>query len=169
MMIILIMTLAQHGHLISFNLTLLSISLMRYCIPSSYLLQCIVITPTRLTHLIRSNFQSYASSHLPLSSSPSSHPHFFLSHRLLITATIVSHNVPPYGRAGLYKELSVMKDLIADLRTTFYTPSPSSSPSSSSSSSSTASFDLTPFKSVIPLIADAAEKSGTQLSCTFDI
>lgn len=72
-----------------------------------------------------------------------------------ITATIVSHNVPPYGRAGLYKELSVMKDLLADLRTTFYSPS--------------SSIDLAPFRSVIPLIADAAEKSGTQLSCAIVI
>ncbi|WIA37068.1 hypothetical protein OEZ86_014043 [Tetradesmus obliquus] len=30
--------------------------------------------------------------------------------------TIVSHNVPPYGRAGLYKQLSILRDLIADVR-----------------------------------------------------
>ncbi|GBF96914.1 protoporphyrin IX magnesium chelatase [Raphidocelis subcapitata] len=30
--------------------------------------------------------------------------------------TIVSHNVPPYGRAGLYKQLAVVKDLLAEYR-----------------------------------------------------
>ncbi|OKH12292.1 magnesium chelatase subunit H [Fischerella major NIES-592] len=29
---------------------------------------------------------------------------------------IISHNVPPYGRAGLYKELVVLRDLIAEYR-----------------------------------------------------
>lgn len=29
---------------------------------------------------------------------------------------ILSHNVPPYGRAGLYKELMVLRDLIAEYR-----------------------------------------------------
>ncbi|KAL6750256.1 CobN/Magnesium chelatase-domain-containing protein, partial [Haematococcus lacustris] len=32
--------------------------------------------------------------------------------------TIVSHNVPPYGRAGLYKQLSTLKELIAEDRET---------------------------------------------------
>ena len=31
-------------------------------------------------------------------------------------ATVVSHNVPPYARAGLYKELASMKDLLSELR-----------------------------------------------------
>jgi magnesium chelatase subunit H len=30
--------------------------------------------------------------------------------------TIVSHNVPPYGRAGLYKELVALRDLISEYR-----------------------------------------------------
>ncbi|KAG1670953.1 hypothetical protein FOA52_011388 [Chlamydomonas sp. UWO 241] len=30
--------------------------------------------------------------------------------------TIVSHNVPPYGRAGLYKQLTLLKDLLSELR-----------------------------------------------------
>ncbi|AFY40187.1 cobaltochelatase CobN subunit [[Leptolyngbya] sp. PCC 7376] len=30
--------------------------------------------------------------------------------------TLISHNVPPYGRAGLYKELLVVRDLIAEYR-----------------------------------------------------
>lgn len=30
--------------------------------------------------------------------------------------TIISHNVPPYGRAGLYKQLASLKDLIAEYR-----------------------------------------------------
>jgi magnesium chelatase subunit H len=30
--------------------------------------------------------------------------------------TIISHNVPPYGRAGLYKELVAIRDLIAEYR-----------------------------------------------------
>ena len=30
--------------------------------------------------------------------------------------TIVSHNVPPYGRAGLYKELSTLKELLVEFR-----------------------------------------------------
>jgi len=30
--------------------------------------------------------------------------------------TIVSHNVPPYGRAGLYKQLTQLKDLLAEYR-----------------------------------------------------
>ena len=30
--------------------------------------------------------------------------------------TIVSHNVPPYGRAGLYKQLATMRDLLAEFR-----------------------------------------------------
>ena len=30
--------------------------------------------------------------------------------------TIISHNVPPYGRAGLYKELVALRDLIAEYR-----------------------------------------------------
>ncbi|KAK3245426.1 Magnesium chelatase, partial [Cymbomonas tetramitiformis] len=30
--------------------------------------------------------------------------------------TIVSHNVPPYGRAGLYKQLAELKDLVNDAR-----------------------------------------------------
>ncbi|KAI8464745.1 MAG: CobN/magnesium chelatase [Monoraphidium minutum] len=30
--------------------------------------------------------------------------------------TIVSHNVPPYGRAGLYKQLAVVKDLLSEYR-----------------------------------------------------
>ena len=29
---------------------------------------------------------------------------------------LISHNVPPYGRAGLYKELMVLRDLIAEYR-----------------------------------------------------
>ena len=32
-------------------------------------------------------------------------------------ATVVSYNVPPYGRAGLYLELSTIKDLVNDYRT----------------------------------------------------
>merc|ERR1719491_1782061 len=31
--------------------------------------------------------------------------------------TLVSYNVPPYGRAGLYLELANLKDLIGDYRT----------------------------------------------------
>ena len=31
-------------------------------------------------------------------------------------ATVVSHNVPPYARAGLYKELSGLRDLLNELR-----------------------------------------------------
>ncbi|KAK9800208.1 hypothetical protein WJX73_009512, partial [Symbiochloris irregularis] len=31
-------------------------------------------------------------------------------------ATIVSHNVPPYGRAGLYKQLAEVKSLVAEFR-----------------------------------------------------
>jgi magnesium chelatase subunit H len=30
--------------------------------------------------------------------------------------TIVSHNVPPYGRAGLYKQLASLKELVNDYR-----------------------------------------------------
>lgn len=30
--------------------------------------------------------------------------------------TIVSHNVPPYGRAGLYKQLATLKDLLTEYR-----------------------------------------------------
>jgi hypothetical protein len=30
--------------------------------------------------------------------------------------TIISHNVPPYGRAGLYKQLAAVKDLVAEYR-----------------------------------------------------
>ncbi|MBW4599798.1 MAG: magnesium chelatase subunit H [Calothrix sp. FI2-JRJ7] len=30
--------------------------------------------------------------------------------------TLISHNVPPYGRAGLYKELVALRDLIAEYR-----------------------------------------------------
>lgn len=30
--------------------------------------------------------------------------------------TIVSHNVPPYGRSGLYKQLAQLKDLISEYR-----------------------------------------------------
>ncbi|QDZ18489.1 subunit H of magnesium-chelatase [Chloropicon primus] len=30
--------------------------------------------------------------------------------------TIVSHNVPPYGRSGLYKQLAILKDLVGDYR-----------------------------------------------------
>ena len=30
--------------------------------------------------------------------------------------TIVSHNVPPYGRAGLYKQLVVLRDLLSEFR-----------------------------------------------------
>ncbi|AMA08753.1 magnesium chelatase subunit H [Picosynechococcus sp. PCC 73109] len=30
--------------------------------------------------------------------------------------TLISHNVPPYGRAGLYKELLVLRDLIGEYR-----------------------------------------------------
>lgn len=30
--------------------------------------------------------------------------------------TIVSHNVPPYGRAGLYKQLAVVRDLLSEYR-----------------------------------------------------
>ena len=30
--------------------------------------------------------------------------------------TIVSHNVPPYGRAGLYKQLAELKALVAEYR-----------------------------------------------------
>ncbi|PSF35683.1 magnesium chelatase subunit H [Aphanothece hegewaldii CCALA 016] len=29
---------------------------------------------------------------------------------------LISHNVPPYGRAGLYKELMILRDLIAEFR-----------------------------------------------------
>jgi len=29
---------------------------------------------------------------------------------------LISHNVPPYGRAGLYKELMALRDLIAEYR-----------------------------------------------------
>ena len=29
---------------------------------------------------------------------------------------LISHNVPPYGRAGLYKELRALRDLIAEYR-----------------------------------------------------
>ena len=47
-------------------------------------------------------------------------------------ATIVSHNVPPYARAGLYKELAQMKELLTEFRTT--------APSATSTTSSTTSF-----------------------------
>jgi len=30
--------------------------------------------------------------------------------------TIVSHNVPPYGRAGLYKQLAALKELVNEYR-----------------------------------------------------
>eukprot|EP00878_Enallax_costatus_P008487 GHUV01008871.1.p1 GENE.GHUV01008871.1~~GHUV01008871.1.p1 ORF type:complete len:841 (+),score=266.38 GHUV01008871.1:478-3000(+) len=30
--------------------------------------------------------------------------------------TIISHNVPPYGRAGLYKQLTILRDLLSDVR-----------------------------------------------------
>ncbi len=30
--------------------------------------------------------------------------------------TIVSHNVPPYGRAGLYKQLTTLKQLLQEYR-----------------------------------------------------
>jgi magnesium chelatase subunit H len=29
---------------------------------------------------------------------------------------LISHNVPPYGRAGLYKELVALRDLISEYR-----------------------------------------------------
>ena len=88
------------------------------------------------------------------------------------SATVVSHNVPPYGRAGLYKELAAIKDFINDLRTAYYSSplSAGSTSASASPSSMPPSFlpvisvaDLTPFKDLIPLITAAAEKSG-QLS-----
>ena len=81
-------------------------------------------------------------------------------------ATVVSHNVPPYGRAGLYKELAAIKDFINDLRTAYFSSplSTISSPSASSTSPSSLPLssvvDLTPFKDLIPLITAAAEKSG---------
>ena len=81
-------------------------------------------------------------------------------------ATVVSHNVPPYGRAGLYKELAAIKDFINDLRTAYFssplstTSSPSASSTSQSSLPLTSAVDLTPFKDLIPLITAAAEKSG---------
>lgn len=85
-------------------------------------------------------------------------------------ATVVSHNVPPYGRAGLYKELAAIKDFINDLRTAYFSSplSSTSSPPTSSTSTSQSSLpltsasavDLTPFKDLIPLITAAAEKSG---------
>ena len=31
-------------------------------------------------------------------------------------ATIISHNVPPYAKSGLYKELAQLRELIADFR-----------------------------------------------------
>ncbi|RMZ54985.1 hypothetical protein APUTEX25_000502, partial [Auxenochlorella protothecoides] len=31
-------------------------------------------------------------------------------------ATVISHNVPPYGRAGLYKQLAELRELLADYR-----------------------------------------------------
>lgn len=30
--------------------------------------------------------------------------------------TIVSHNVPPYGRAGLYKQMAVLRELLGEFR-----------------------------------------------------
>ncbi|CAM9821794.1 unnamed protein product, partial [Ectocarpus sp. 6 AP-2014] len=30
--------------------------------------------------------------------------------------TIISHNVPPYSRAGLYKQLATLKDLLREFR-----------------------------------------------------
>lgn len=33
-----------------------------------------------------------------------------------LPGTIISHNVPPYGRAGLYKQLAAVKDLVAEYR-----------------------------------------------------
>jgi hypothetical protein len=35
---------------------------------------------------------------------------------LLLPGTIISHNVPPSGRAGLYKQLAAVKDLVAEFR-----------------------------------------------------
>jgi hypothetical protein len=89
------------------------------------------------------------------------------------SATVVSHNVPPYGRAGLYKELAAIKDFINDLRTAYFS-SPLSAPLSPPSSSSMppsslplpSGADLTPFKDLIPLITAAAEKSGKSSTLT---
>ena len=30
--------------------------------------------------------------------------------------TIISHNVPPYGRAGLYKQLAALRELVNEFR-----------------------------------------------------
>ena len=62
---------------------------------------------------------------------------FYLFFFLL--ATVVSHNVPPYGRAGLYQELSSMKDLLGDLRNTYYDSTSTSASSSSASVTSSSS------------------------------
>ena len=112
---------------------------------------------TAFIYILRGNhikfiysFFSYFYSSLSLSSyNLKYHFHLFITFpplNIFSIATVISHNVPPYGRAGLYKELSSMKDLLIDLRNTYYS-SPSSSSSASSSSSSSASSSSSSFSS----------------------
>jgi len=56
-----------------------------------------------------------------------------------LLATLISHNVPPYSRSGLYKELQSLREILTDYR------------SSTEESRST---------EVIPLVIDLANKIG---------
>eukprot|EP01038_Epipyxis_sp_PR26KG_P011025 gene11025-14806_t len=63
-------------------------------------------------------------------------------------ATIVSYNVPPYDRAGLYNELQMLKELLKDFR------------SDSSSNKDNSEMESSNKKELIPIISDVITKCG---------
>ncbi len=78
-----------------------------------------------------------------------SYPYFIWSYVYInLLATIVSHNVPPYSRAGLYKELQALREALNEYRTTSDTDSSTAMPSISS------------LRESAPLIVDLVNKMG---------
>lgn len=64
-------------------------------------------------------------------------------------AALVSHNVPPYSRAGSYKELAAIKELIADYQM-----------ERSSTTPSVADDAKSKYTSLIPILSGAIERAG---------
>lgn len=62
-------------------------------------------------------------------------------------ATVVSHNVPPYSRSGLYKELQALREILTDYR-------------SPMSTSGTSSEGLDTARIIIPLVFELANNIG---------
>ena len=84
-------------------------------------------------------------------------------------ATVISHNVPPYSRAGLYNELKQLKELISEFKSLSTTTSYSASDGVDSSTNDSSDNDNDAIEGLTMIMIALLEKSGLFNDLPFQI